>query len=163
MFKFITATCAGFLAGWISRARMESRMGPSKGNYGPRRPGPYSSSARGFPPPPPPPGRRREYLYSPSTMAECGGPCYQAWDPRACDCGALWRDEPIRLDPGSVQRGNGKGGPVTPKPSIVPKPQPPGRRLYRGAFYRMAGSDIWHPIGTEPDWSKLAREQLSKR
>jgi hypothetical protein len=28
----------------------------------------------------------------------------------------------IRLDPGSVQRGNGDGGPSTPKPSIIPKP-----------------------------------------
>lgn len=28
----------------------------------------------------------------------------------------------IRLDPGSIQRGNGNGGPSTEKPVIVPKP-----------------------------------------
>jgi hypothetical protein len=27
-------------------------------------------------------------------MAECGGPCWEAQDPRCCDCGALWRDAP---------------------------------------------------------------------
>ena len=26
--------------------------------------------------------------------AECGGPCWEAQDPRHCDCGALWRDVP---------------------------------------------------------------------
>lgn len=31
----------------------------------------------------------------------------------------------IRLDEGRVQRGNGKGGPTTPKPDITPKPQRP--------------------------------------
>lgn len=88
----------------------------------PQRPGPYSSSARGLPPPPPPPGTRREYLYSPATMAECGGPCFDAWHPQACDCGALWRDVP-RWDEGRTQRGNGSGGPTTPKPNIIPRPQ----------------------------------------
>ena len=56
-------------------------------------------------PPPPAPGMRREYLLSPATMAECGGPCFEAWDPRACYCGALWRDVP-----------------TTPKPDITPRP-----------------------------------------
>ena len=119
------------------------------------------------PPPRPAPGMRREYLYSPATMAECGGPCWEAQDPRACDCGALWRDLAARwptiyvedyppgywgndippnlprrsdvlmapeMDPrfgapwdeGTAQRGNGHGGPTTPKPEIVPKPQYPG-------------------------------------
>ena len=45
-------------------------------------------------PPPPAPGMRREWLWSPSQMAECGGPCWAAQDPRRCDCGALWRDVP---------------------------------------------------------------------
>lgn len=39
------------------------------------------------------------------------------------------RDEPIRLDPGRVQRGNGSGGPTTPKPDIIPKPQSPSPRI----------------------------------
>jgi hypothetical protein len=80
-------------------------------------------------PPPPPPGMRREYLWSPSQMAECGGPCWEALDPRCCDCGALWRDAPIRLDEGQTQRGNGNGGPTTPKPPI--KPQPHGGQLIK--------------------------------
>ena len=29
-------------------------------------------------PPPPAPGMRREWLWSPSQMAECGGPCWEA-------------------------------------------------------------------------------------
>ncbi len=83
-------------------------------------------------PPPPAPGMRREYLLSPATMAECGGPCFEAWDPRACTCGARWRDvlmapemDPrfgVPWDEGSTQRGNGQGGPATPKPPIKPKP-----------------------------------------
>ena len=31
----------------------------------------------------------------------------------------------IRMDEGRIQRGNGSGGTTTPKPNIVPKPQPP--------------------------------------
>jgi hypothetical protein len=42
-------------------------------------------------------------------MAECNGPCWEARDPRACDCGALWRDVP-----------------ATPA-----KPQPSGGRLIK--------------------------------
>ena len=97
----------------------------------PRRPGPYSSSARGFPPPPPPPRTRREYIYSPATMAECGGPCWEAMDPRACDCGALWRDS-VLWDEGRIQRGHGHGGATTPKPEIIPKPQFPPPRVVPG-------------------------------
>jgi hypothetical protein len=40
----------------------------------------------------------------------------------------------IRLDPGSVQRGNGNGGPSTPKPRIIPKPQFPQPRIIREDF-----------------------------
>lgn len=38
----------------------------------------------------------RVHIYSPATMAECGGPCCEAWDPQSCDCGALWRDVAAR-------------------------------------------------------------------
>jgi hypothetical protein len=69
----------------------------------------------------------RERHAGSSQVAECGGPCWEAQDPRHCDCGALWRDVPIRLDEGRTQRGNGNGGPTTPKPPI--KPQPSGGRL----------------------------------
>ena len=36
---------------------------------------------------------RRVYFDMPSQIAECGGPCSEG-GPEACDCGALWRDEP---------------------------------------------------------------------
>jgi len=60
-------------------------------------------------PPPPAPGMRREWIWSPSQMAECGGPCWEAQDPRCCDCGALWRDVP----------------------AVHAKPQPHGGRLIK--------------------------------
>ena len=88
---------------------------------------PYGWGAGQLNPPPPAPGMRREYLWCPTSMAECGGPCWEAQDPRCCDCGALWRDVPIRMDEGPTQRGNNSGGPTTPKPPI--KPQPTGPRM----------------------------------
>ena len=54
---------------------------------------------------------RRVYYDMPSTIAECGGPC-SFGGPELCDCGALWRDVP-----------------TTPKPDIIPKPQPPPGRV----------------------------------
>jgi hypothetical protein len=86
---------------------------------------------------PPAPGMRRKYLWIPSQMAECGGPCWEARDPRCCDCGALWRDVPcksVALTEGPVQRGHGNGGPSTPKPEIIPKPQFPQPRIIRDDF-----------------------------
>ena len=88
---------------------------------------PYGWGVRQLEPPPPGPGMRREYLWSPSLMAECGGPCWKAQDPRRCDCGALWRDVPNCMHEGPTQRGNCSGGPTTPKPPI--KPQASGGRL----------------------------------
>lgn len=38
---------------------------------------------------------RRFYYDMPSTIAECGGPC-SFGGPELCDCGALWRDVPIK-------------------------------------------------------------------
>ena len=132
----IAAACAGFAAGWICRTALERRQSywlDYCRRRSPYRPGPYSNHPKGLPPPPPPPGTRREYLYSPATMAECCGPCFEAQDPRACDCGALWRDgvpwdvvtDPrfgVSWEEGRVQRGNGHGGPTTPKPPITPEP-----------------------------------------
>ena len=81
----------------------------------------FGWGARQFPPPTPAPGKRREYFWSPSQMAECGGPCWEAQDPRKCTCGALWRDVPIRMGEGKVQRGNGNGVPAIPNPPIKPQ------------------------------------------
>lgn len=36
------------------------------------------------------------------------------------------------------------------------------QRIYRGAMWREKGSDVWHPIGKEPDWAGLARQQLNR-
>jgi hypothetical protein len=35
--------------------------------------------------------------------------------------------EPVTFTEGSTQRGNGNGGPSTPKPAIIPKPQQAGQ------------------------------------
>ena len=45
---------------------------------------------------------RRVCIWSPTQMAECGGPCWEARDPSACDCGALWMDVPEGREPASV-------------------------------------------------------------
>jgi len=82
----------------------------------------YGWGARQLPPPPAAPGMRREWIWSPPQMAECGGPCWEARDPRYCDCGALWRDVPIRVDEGQTQRGTSNDGLTTPKPPIKPRP-----------------------------------------
>jgi hypothetical protein len=39
----------------------------------------------------------------------------------------LRRSDPVRMEEGRTQRGNGSGGPTTPRPPI--KPQPAGGRL----------------------------------
>jgi hypothetical protein len=72
--------------------------------------------------------QRRWFINNPAQIAECGGPCSAG--PSHCDCGALWLDVPngsygLRLDPGLVQRGNGNGGPTTPKPDFIPRGQHP--------------------------------------
>ena len=106
-------------------------------------------------PPPPAPGMRREWLWSPFQMADCGGPCWEARDPRCCDCGALWRDvlaappagppkQPLVAQPiwfwawedeqvqraaagqSQTQRSNGNSKPTMPNPPA--KPQPHGGR-----------------------------------
>jgi len=98
-----------------------------------------SSNGNCMPLPPAPPRvrMRRVYLWSHAQMAECGGPCWKNQDPRCCDCGALWRDvprAPQAFTEGPIQRGNGAGGPNTPKPAITPKPQFPSPRIIREDF-----------------------------
>lgn len=74
-------------------------------------------------PPPPAPEMHRVYINSPATMAECGGPCCQAMDPRACTCGELWVDVPADF-PHLVQRGD-TPQPPTYRPDWSPCSQPP--------------------------------------
>jgi hypothetical protein len=73
-------------------------------------------------PPPSPPGRdwRRSFTHE-SLNRPAGDP-------------PLKLRRSIRLDPGSVQRGNGNGGPSREKPSIIPKPQFPPPRIIREDF-----------------------------
>jgi hypothetical protein len=91
-------TCGAWLRGTLDALRS---MGPPRGKYSLP---PDHDWRRSFtheninPPPPPAPGMRREYICSPSQMAECGGPCWEAQDPRCCDCGGLWRDVPHQTE-----------------------------------------------------------------
>jgi len=103
---------------WLRRRR----MGPPRGSNG---------NCVPMPPSTPAPGYRRVYLRSLSRVVNCDGPCKAG--PEYCNCGLMWHDVP-RLDPGSVQRGNGSGAPTTPKPGIIPKPQFPSPRKIREDF-----------------------------
>ena len=131
----------------------EGSMQRGNGNGGPANPKPpagppsYGWGPRQLNPPPPAPGMRRKWLWSPSQMAECGGPCWEAQDPCRCDCGALWRDVPISFDEGPTQRGNSNGGPATPKPPA--KPQPTGGHLIREG--RLWGGYQPRPQGGTPN------------
>lgn len=133
---------ASFMRGCQQLAQQRRRRGsnPPSPGYKPR------------PPAGPPPGMRREYLYSPATMAECSGPCWEAQDPKACDCGALWRDVLIRQPSFAelLMPGERRPGPTTPKPDIIPKPQPPSGRLIREDRLDPAFRPDWSPCSQPP-------------
>lgn len=42
--------------------------------------------------------------------------------------------QPLIFNEGRTMRGNGVGGPTTPKPNIIPKPQFPAPRIIRDDF-----------------------------
>ncbi len=143
------ATCSAVLFGWPWHPRFSrySRRGsnpPAPDRKPPPPAGPpiYGWGPHQLNPPPPAPGTRRIYFDMPAITAECGGPCWESLDPKACVCGQLWRDVPIRMDEGSTQRGNGKGGPTTPKPKIIAKPQLPG-----GLLILESALPRWRPDG----------------
>jgi hypothetical protein len=140
--------CGFFLGVTVASGRRRPR---GNGNCVPLPPAPpYSSAAiarRGSNPPPP--GRK---------PAPPAGP-------------------PVRFDEGQTQRGNGSGGPLPPAPPYSSAAiawqaeaeasranfiDPSIQRIYRGAMWREKGSDVWHPIGKEPDWADLARQQLNR-
>jgi hypothetical protein len=126
---------------------------PRFSRYSRRGSNPPSPDRKPPPPPAPPPlaGHARWFINNPVQIAECGGPCTSG--PSHCDCGALWLDVPsaaearrakfidpslgVPWDEGRTQRGNGSGGPTTPKPPI--KPQPAGGRLIINA--RLTGCE----------------------
>ena len=49
----------------------------------------------------------------------------------------LRRSDPVRMEEGHTQRGNGSGGPTTPKPPI--KPQPSGGRMMTAGYQPLPG------------------------
>ena len=50
-----------------------------------------------------------------------------------------------------------------PPPDLLPMPPAPGaERIYRGAMWREKGSDVWHPMGKEPNWAEVARQQINQ-
>jgi hypothetical protein len=143
---FAAGMCAAFLAqwlwmSWVTRQRerfyddLRRRRGsnsPAPGNKPAPPAGPpiYGWGARQLPPPPPAPGMGREYLWDPTQMAECGGPCWEAQDPRLCDCGALWRDVARKPQP---HGGRIVGDDLCPPPPPI-KPQFPPPRIIRDDF-----------------------------
>ena len=117
MIELIAATCGGFLAGWICR-ELQRPMGPPKGSYGYR---PRGSN-------PPPPGRKPPA--PPAPPYSSAAIAWQAEDAqRAAELYAKFIDPSMGVpwEEGHTQRGNGHGGPSTPKPPI--KPQPPSSRI----------------------------------
>ena len=148
----LVAYLAGVVSVWLVASLVPPRRRGSNPPPPGRKPAPpagprYGWGPRQLNPPPPAPGMRRVYLDQPSQMAECGGPCWEAQDPRYCVCGALWRDVPIRMDEGQTQRGNGDGGPTTSKPPV--KPEPTGGHLVREG--QMWGGYQPRPQGGTPN------------
>ena len=104
---FVMGATSGPRFAFYSKCLRRRRMGPPKGSYGPRQPAP---------------GMCRVYYDMPSTIAECGGPCTFG-GPELCDCGALWRDVPTRLDVPKPQPAGSRRG--SNPPPTGSKPQPP--------------------------------------
>lgn len=106
----------GYALGWIvGRLDRETQDDPRRRFNHENRCGPVG---------PPPFKLRRTKLETPPS-----GPRPRRWSQvrRALDGSP-------RFDEGRVQRGNGKGGPTTPKPNIIPKPQFPSPRSIRDDF-----------------------------
>jgi hypothetical protein len=114
-----TGAMLSFWAGWLAR----DRQGPLRGSYGaPRRRGSN----------PPPPGTKPQPPSGPPQPLAAHLIRYWAW-----------QDDQIRqaFTEGRTQRGNGNGGPTTPKP------QPAGGRLI-GADGMTIG---YRPIPSRPN------------
>lgn len=135
----LVGACSGFLSGWICRAWME-RRDPFTRWW---RRSPYSLS--------------KIWLAATKEDADKFGsrfvdpsfgeprPERMTVDQWARSCSKprelLCFGEPVRLDEGPVQRGNGSGGPSTPKPEIVPKPQ------YSGGYISLDGAQPFRVRG----------------
>jgi hypothetical protein len=109
----IAAACGGFAAGWICRTAFERRQ-----FY-------WLDYCRRRGSNPPPPGRKPAPPAGPPEQPLTAQLIrYWAWEQEQVRRAAAGQS-PIRMDEGRVQRGNGHGGPTTPKPPIKPEFPPP--------------------------------------
>ena len=112
-----TGALLSYWAGW--RARGAQR--PPRGSYGRCLDPDRSGSGNCAPLPPAPP-------YSSAAIAWHAEEAQRAIDTSA----RIRRTAELYarfIDEGHTQRGNSSNGPTTPKPDIIPKPQPAGGRL----------------------------------
>ena len=54
-----------------------------------------------------------------------------------------------------------RGGNIGATPLVRNEGRTTAQRIYRGAMWREKGSDIWHPLGNEPDAAELARQTVT--
>ena len=126
MIYILSCIAGGFLAGWICRTLLERRW---------RRP-PYSSAAIAFCATAEDAAKVRSKFIDPSVGEPWPEPMtVEKWARQGSNPPPPGRKPappagpPVRFDEGQTQRGNGSGGPATPKPNIVPKPQFPAGRV----------------------------------
>jgi hypothetical protein len=55
-----------------------------------------------------------------------------------------------------------RGGNIGATPLVRNEGRTTAQRIYRGAMWREKGSDIWHPLGNEPDAAEFANQQLNR-
>lgn len=55
-----------------------------------------------------------------------------------------------------------RGGNIGATPLVRNEGRTTAQRIYRGAMWRERGSDIWYPLGNEPDAAAFARKQLNR-
>ena len=54
-----------------------------------------------------------------------------------------------------------RGGNIGATPFVRNEGRTTAQRIYRGAMWREKGSDIWHPLGNEPDAAEFARHTVT--
>jgi hypothetical protein len=54
-----------------------------------------------------------------------------------------------------------RGGNIGATPLVRNEGRTTAQRIYRGAMWREKGSDIWHPLGNEPDAAEFARHTVT--
>ena len=54
-----------------------------------------------------------------------------------------------------------RGGTLDDTPLVRNEGRTTAQRIYRGAMWREKGSDVWHPLGNEPDAAAFARQTVT--